>query len=290
MCDDALVTKKKSFTNNHFDSLTHKMMNLMDAVLKKVNLDLEILTYGILATGKNDGIMEFVSPSMPVSAVLAKHKGIQNYLREHYPDKGFCLSYFMPSLCHLDKFVHLKILPGATGTYGIKPKVLETFIKSCAGSCVLTYILGIGDRHLDNLMMTPNGHLFHIDFGFIFGRDPKPLPPPFRLIRQFIDAMGGEESEHYQRFKSYCFQAYNLLRSSASLILNLLSLMADAGIPDLSVHSNPDIVLAKVEEKFRLDLTDEEAEAFFGGLINESVNAIAPRLMEIAHQISVARR
>ena len=66
-------------------------MNLMDGVLKKVNLDLEILTYGILVTGKNDGIMEFVSPSMPVSAVIAKHKGyIQNYLRENYPDKGEC--------------------------------------------------------------------------------------------------------------------------------------------------------------------------------------------------------
>ena len=102
--------------------------------------------------------------------------------------------------------------------------------------------------------------------------------------------MGGEESEHYGKFKSYCFQAFNLLRSSASLILNLLSLMADAGIPDLSKNANPDVVLAKIEEKFRLDLDDEQAEAFFLGLINESVNAIAPRLMEIAHQFAVARR
>ena len=39
------------------------------------------------------------------------------------------------------------------------------------------------------------------------------------------------------------------------LILNLLSLMADAGIPDLSVHSDPVTVLGRVEEKFRLDLS-----------------------------------
>mmetsp|Transcript_30376 Transcript_30376/g.56547 ORF Transcript_30376/g.56547 Transcript_30376/m.56547 type:complete len:140 (-) Transcript_30376:197-616(-) len=139
-------------------------------------------------------------------------------------------------------------------------------------------------------MLRTNGQMFHIDFGFIFGRDPKPLPPPFRFTRAMADAMGGEESDHYKQFQSYCCQAYNWLRKSANLILNMLSLMVNASIPDLSVHEDPSIVLKKVEEKFRLDLTDELAEVFFLGLINESLTALAPRLMELAHQIAVARR
>lgn len=49
-------------------------------------------------------------------------------------------------------------------------------------------------------------------------------------------------------------------------------------------------MLMKVEEKFRLDLSDEQAEQFFLGLINESLYSLAPRLMEVAHKIAVAMR
>lgn len=107
-----------------------------------------------------------------------------------------------------------------------------------------------------------------------------------------VDGMGGTESSEYRQFCSLACQAFNALRKSAGLILNLLHLMSDAGIEDLS--NNPagdaDGVLAKVEERFRLDLNDEQADHFFSALINDSLAAIAPRVMDVFHSFSVARR
>ena len=130
--------------------------------------------------------------------------------------------------------------------------------------------------------------MFHLDFGFIFGKDPKPYPPPFKLTREMVDGMGGPESAHYQRFKVLCCQCYNWLRKSANLIMNLLNLMVDAGIQDLSGDS--EAVLRKVLERFRLDLSDEQAEHFFLKLIDESVTALFARFVEGAHRIATAMR
>jgi phosphatidylinositol 3-kinase len=107
-----------------------------------------------------------------------------------------------------------------------------------------------------------------------------------------VDGMGGTDSKEYKQFCSLACQAFNTLRKSAGLVLNLLHLMSDAGIEDLSNHSIGDAieVISKVEERFRLDLTDEQAETFFIGLINDSQAALAPRVMEKFHQFSVAMR
>jgi len=43
-----------------------------------------------------------------------------------------------------------------------------------------------------------SGRLFHIDFGYILGRDPKPMPPPMKLSKEMIEAFGGMQSDHFQ--------------------------------------------------------------------------------------------
>jgi phosphatidylinositol 3-kinase len=131
---------------------------------------------------------------------------------------------------------------------------------------VVTYILGVGDRHLDNLLLAPDGHFFHVDFGYIFGRDPKPYPPAVKICKEMVDAMGGAQSTHYARFRSYCFTAFAILRKSANLILNLVALMVDANIPDIK-HRD---VHGHFLEKFRLDVTEEEAVQHFETLLKEA--------------------
>lgn len=70
----------------------------------------------------------------------------------------------------------------------------NNFARSYATMCICHWILGIGDRHLDNVMFnTKTGKVVGIDFGHAFGYGTRELPVPelmpFRLTQQIINVM-----------------------------------------------------------------------------------------------------
>ena len=68
------------------------------------------------------------------------------------------------------------------------------YTRSCATSSMIGYILGLGDRHIQNILVDQNtAELVHIDFGFAFEQSkilPTPETVPFRLTRDIIDGFG----------------------------------------------------------------------------------------------------
>ena len=102
----------------------------------------------------------------------------------------------------------------------------------------------------------------------MLGRDPKPFPPTIKICREMVDGMGGASSVHYTRFRSLCLTAFSILRKNANLLLNLVALMVAANIPDIKVE--PDKAVLKVQDKFLLDQSEDEAIKTFGLLLNEN--------------------
>jgi phosphatidylinositol 3-kinase len=184
------------------DQLIIQTIRLMDKLLKDVNLDMCLKPYNVLATSMKDGFVEFVQNSSTIYDRIQKKQSLGNYLKENLPNN---------------------------------PDIIDTFIKSCAGYCVITYLLGIGDRHLENLMVDNKGHLFHIDFGFILGKDPKPKPPPMKLCKEMVEAMGGENSQGYNTFKTKCVEVFLQLRKHCKLIVNLFYLMINSSLSVLNI-------------------------------------------------------
>lgn len=97
------------------DQLILQMITLMDKLLRRENLDLKLTPYKVLATSSRHGFLQFIE-SVTVAEALATEGSIQNFFRKYNPCEG--------------------------APYGIKPETMDTYIRSCAGYCVITYLLG----------------------------------------------------------------------------------------------------------------------------------------------------
>jgi len=193
------------------DALVLQLFSIMDNVLKEVGLDCNFTIYNLIAFTTNDGLLQFVP----------KSETIQQIEKE------------MPISKYLNKFAK---------TQEEQKLNLDRYIYSCAGYCAATYLLGIGDRHLENIMITEDGRLFHIDFGFIFGKEPNflkgQLSTKLRISKSMIEPIGGIQGEKYQVFEKKFVESFLILRNKVTFILNLIHLMINSGIGDLQYRDH----------------------------------------------------
>jgi len=162
--------------------------------------------------------------------------------------------------------------------------ITDTFVRSCAGYCVATYVLGVGDRHNDNIMLQRSGRFFHIDFGHFLGNFKVKLGvkrerAPFVFTPSMLDAMGGKKSAAYQEFRQLACEAFQVLRRHSNLLITLLMLALTCDIPELTSADD----IAWVHKTLMLDATDEEAERRFKKLIHVALHTTTTKLNDAVH-------
>jgi hypothetical protein len=180
------------------DRMVMSLVRICDRILRSHGLHLDIVTYRVLPTGIKGGLIEIVPKAETIhNLVYLSGNNIQNFILELSDNEQV----------------------------GV---VRQRFINSLAAYSVITYLIGVGDRHLDNVMVTRSGQIFHIDFSYILGSDPKPLPTPkIRLTTEMVDAFGGPTSIHYQTFLTVCRNVYECLRRYEYVFGSLLLYLTD---------------------------------------------------------------
>ena len=91
----------------------------------------------------------------------------------------------------------------------------RNFVESCAAYCVVSYLLQVKDRHNGNILLDNEGHIIHIDYGFILSCSPKNLgfeSSPFKLTPEFVEVMGGLGGDMFEYFKILILQGERFCR------------------------------------------------------------------------------
>ena len=198
------------------DVLAIQMLKIMDKLWLDNNLDLKLITFKILPTEIFAGYIEFV------------------YFSELYK-----IQNSSGVIGVLDKEAIIKYLRGSiTDDQSDNDKYdnkIDNFIKSLAGYCVATCVLGITERSFRNVMIKNNGIFLHINLGHLLGHFKykcgiKTERSIFLLTPEMANVYICENKEDV--FKKCCVKAFNILRHNASKIINPFIIMSTAGLPE----------------------------------------------------------
>lgn len=122
------------------DQLVLQLIRLMDALLKGRGLDMRLTPFHALATGRQQGIVEFVPGAVSVADVVQASRRTRdagNHNGGARPAPGGRRPPPSPILAFLQQHG-----PSPGAPLGLEPAVLDTYVRSLAGYCIITHLLG----------------------------------------------------------------------------------------------------------------------------------------------------
>lgn len=183
-----------------------QMIHYYKSVFAQAKLPLWLKTYRILSCDSSTGLLEVLVDATSLDG-LKKSPG--------YPVEGGLRKYF-------------EIVYGGPGSDAFKA-AQTNFMQSLAAYALVSYLLGLKDRHNGNIMIDTRGHLIFIDFGFALGMAPghefSMERAPFKLTKEYVDVMGGVRSNCYKEFERIFVAGFEECRKNSQIALGLVEIM-----------------------------------------------------------------
>ncbi|XP_076172316.1 serine/threonine-protein kinase tefu isoform X2 [Ptiloglossa arizonensis] len=193
---------------------------------------------------QRSGILEWCDNTIPIVAILTGSNSFSGLHKKYYP-KDYTPSFCKKKLASVEKSstdVKLKVFTNCCAH--MHPVMHYFFIekypspetwferrlaytRSIATTSIAGYILGLGDRHLNNILIDQTtAEVIHIDFGIAFEQGkvlPIPETIPFRLTQNIEVAMGVSGIEGTMRH--CCVKTLTVLRNQRQVIITLLQVL-----------------------------------------------------------------
>lgn len=230
-----------------------QMIHFYKSVFAQAKLPLWLKTYRILSTGSSTGLLELLTDATSLDA-LKKSEG--------YPEEGGLRAYF-------------EKVYGGPESESFKA-AQANFAQSLAAYGIVSYLLGLKDRHNGNIMIDTRGHLINIDFGFAMGMKPGNEfsfeRAPFKLTKEYIEVMGGLNSGCYKEFERLFVAGFQEARKNSQIALGLVEIMMyKSNYPCFSgKRHGHGKALAQFEERLMLRVPEHKVKSKILGLIRKS--------------------
>ncbi|TFK54852.1 kinase-like protein [Heliocybe sulcata] len=223
--------------------------------------------FRILVTGGSSGLVETITDSVSIHSIKKAE-----YARRLAEGR----------LGHVTLLDHFKTTYGDPSSAKFM-RAQRNFAKSLAGYSLVTYLLQIKDRHNGNILLDREGHLVHIDFGFMLSNSPGNIgfeAAPFKLPLEYVEVMGGADSEYFREFRRLFREGFEAASKHCDSIITLVELMQkgiDSSLPCFAALGEQ--TAAQLRERFQPALT-QPLQEHVDRLIDTSLGSNWTRLYD----------
>ncbi|XP_058861905.1 phosphatidylinositol 4-kinase beta isoform X2 [Acipenser ruthenus] len=156
----------------------------------------------------------------------------------------------------------------------------RNFVQSCAGYCLVCYLLQVKDRHNGNILLDSEGHIIHIDFGFILSSSPRNLgfeTSAFKLTSEFVDVMGGLDGDMFNYYKMLMLQGLIAARKHMEKVVQIVEIMQQGShLPCFHGSST----VRNLKERFHMNLPEEQLQVLVEQMVDGSMRSITTKLYD----------
>jgi phosphatidylinositol 4-kinase len=229
------------------------MIHYYKSVFVEAGLPLWLKTYRILSTSASTGLIQVLLDATSLDG-LKKAEG--------YPTEGGLRRYFETTY-------------GGPESKSFKA-AQRNFMTSLAGYSIVSYLLGLKDRHNGNIMIDTRGHLIFIDFGFAMGMAPghefSMERAPFKFTKEFVEVMGGVDDPCYKEFERLFIEGFKAARKNSQIALGLVEIMMyKSNYPCFSGwRYGHGVALKRFEKRLMLNVPDKKIDIRAKALIKRA--------------------
>ncbi|KAI9065174.1 kinase-like protein [Trametes sanguinea] len=248
------------------EQLAVQLIQEFEKIWREENCQCWVRYFRILITGNSSGLVETITDAVSIHSI--KKAEYARRIAE-------------------GRFGHVTLLDHFKTTYGDPSsakfvRAQRNFAKSLAGYSLVTYLLQIKDRHNGNILLDRDGHLIHIDFGFMLSNSPGNIgfeAAPFKLPLEYIEVLGGLDSPAYREFRKLFKEGFEAARKHCDRIVTLVELMQkDSTLPCFAAFGEQ--TASMLRDRFQQGLTQAAVEEHVQRLIDTSLGSNWTRLYD----------
>jgi len=228
--------------------LCSQFITALQSIWSENKVELRVSPVTVLVTGPDSGFIEPLMNTVSLHQIKKQHHNLPEYFRKEF---------------------------GAETSETYLTAQLN-FVRSVAAYSLICYLLQVKDRHNGNILLDNEGHIIHIDYGFVLNMSPKNMgfeSSAFKLTHEYVEIIGGIESDMFNYYKLLILKGMIASRKHIDRLVQIFDVMTLGNTSPFP--RNGASAVKALRDRFHINKTEHQLQLIVDTLVEQSYHSMS---------------